>query len=481
MGALNRWVVLSPEIYLIALILFILSLHLFSKKISVIGIIRGSSFGTLPLFILLYFQWPISIQRFYGSFEINSFSTFFKGLFVISIIPVLAMTAEFLKILKKRSVDFCILLLIALLGSFFLASAHDLITLFITVEWLTLSLYILTAYLRTGNGALEAGTKYLIMGAFSAALFLYGISLIYGATGSLNFDQIRMVAVNLKENHLFTVGFLLILAGIGFKISAFPFHLWAPDVYQGAPTPITAFLSIVSKTAGFLALLKFLFLAVGVTYLNWPFLVALISALTLLYGNLGALGQSNMKRLFAYSSIGHAGYLLMGMAGGNANGIEATLFYLVAYCLSNALAFLVITIVNRELKGEEISIYRGLAKKNPKLAGAFFIALLSLGGIPPLAGFFGKFLVIQSALSSGYLWLALLGAVNVITGLYYYLSIVKEMYFPKLIGASGGKEEIKIGLLTQFLLLLLAILIIILGIFQEPVFNFAHLATQNLF
>jgi NADH-quinone oxidoreductase subunit N len=206
--------------------------------------------------------------------------------------------------------------------------------------------------------------------------------------------------------------------------------------------------------------------------------MALASAITLLYGNLGALGQTNMKRLFAYSSIGHAGYLLMGVASGTLRGIESTLFYLVAYAVSNLLAFLVITIANRELKSEEISCYRGLAKKNPLLAGTFFIALLSLGGIPPFAGFFGKFLVIQSALASNYFWLALLGALNVIVSLYYYLSIIKEMYFRP---AGPGKGKIRIEFLTQILLIVLASATILLGIFQEPVFALARLSAQSLF
>jgi len=477
--------ILSPEGYLTGLILFILSLELFGKKARSVELIRWSAFGTLPVFVILYFLWPVSREAFGGAFQIDPLATFLKGLFLASGICVLAMAGESVKILKKRSVDFCILILIAVLGSFFLASAGDLITLFITIEWLTISLYILTAYLKKGKETLEAGTKYLVMGAFSSALFLYGISFIYGVTGGLSFDQIRIAAPAVQGNQIFTIGFLLILSGIGFKISMFPFHLWAPDVYQGAPTPVTAFLAVVSKTAGFAALFKFLFLAIGASFLNWPLLIALLSAITILYGNLGALGQVNMKRLLAYSSIGHAGYLLMGVASGTLRGIEATLFYLAAYAVSNLLAFLVVTIANRELKSEEISSYRGLAKKNPLLAGTFFIALLSLGGIPPLVGFFGKFLVIQSALASQYLWLALLGAVNIIVSLYYYLSIIKEMYFSLPAGrqapASGGKQEIKIAPLTQSLLLLLAFGVIAIGVFQEPIFALAHTAAQSLF
>lgn len=472
------WRIFGPEIGLTALILLVLFFDLFAR-VSASNIIRSSIWGAFLIFVILFLLWPRSGAAFHGMFVLNPMAIFLKGIFLGTLILTLSMTREYIRNLEERAGDFVLLILMSTLGAFFLASANDLITLFITIEWMTISLYVLISYLRTDEYALEAGTKYLIMGAFSSAMLLYGISFVYGMIGSVHFDQIRAGLIHAQQEPLFLVGLLLILSGIGFKIAAFPFQLWVPDVYEGAPTPVTAFLSVASKTAGFTALIKILFVALDLNHLNWSILIGVLSATTLTYGNLGALGQTNMKRLFGYSSIGHAGYLLMGLASGIQFGVEATLFYLVAYAFSNLMAFLVIVIANRELGSGEIAAYRGLAKKAPFLAGIFFLALLSLGGIPPLAGFFGKFLVLQAAIIRGYIWLALLGAVNVIISLYYYLSIVKEMYFKQ--AGTGDEKIIKIGMSAKVLLFVLALATLGIGIFQAPLLDLIKSAAQILF
>ncbi|MBI4368513.1 MAG: NADH-quinone oxidoreductase subunit N [Candidatus Omnitrophica bacterium] len=471
------WILLAPETGLIALILLVLGLDLFTK-LDQAKLILFSILGLFLLFGTLVFVWPLRGNALNGLFQVHALATFLKFIFLGAGLLTLVITKEFTKNLGNRASNFILLILLSVLGAFFLASTNDLISLFITIEWMTLSLYILTAFLRTDAYSLEAGTKYLVMGAFSSAVFLYGISFIYGTAGSIRFEAIREVASSAHQSPLFLFGFLLILSGIGFKIAAFPFQLWAPDVYQGAPTPVTAFLSVASKTAGFTALVKVLFAVIGPDALNWSAVIAVISGATLLYGNLGALAQTNMKRLFAYSSIGHAGYLLMGIAAGTSFGLQGTLFYLAAYAISNLTAFLVIVIANEHLGSGEIIAYRGLAKKSPFLAGSFFIALLSLGGIPPLVGFFGKFLVLQAAVWKGYLWLALLGAANVIVSLYYYLSVIKEMYFKPPV---QNAEQIQLGILPQFSLGFLVASMVGLGIFQAPLFYFAHAAAQTLF
>ena len=474
----QSWTALSPEIALVILIVFHLAFDLY-RKTDPITLIRSAVLGAVLMLVILFLLWPSGSSLFGGAFRLDSFAILLKAVFLISGILTLVMTHEYVHSLGERAADFVVMILIAVLGGFFLASSTDLITLFVTIEWMTLSLYVLTAYQRTEAHGLEAGTKYLIMGVFSSALFLYGTSFVYGAVGALGFDQIRAALPLVSGNLLFRIGLLLIFSGIGFKISAFPFQLWVPDVYQGAPTPVTAFLSTGSKTAGLAALLKIAYSAVGTEHLNWPVFLSFLSAATLLYGNLGALGQTNMKRLFAYSSIGHAGYLLMAVAAGTPFGAAAALFYLVVYVISNLAAFLVIVVVNRDLNAGEIVSYRGLAKKAPLAAGVFFIALLSLGGIPPLAGFFGKFLVFQAAISRGYLWLALLGALNVIVSLYYYLSIVREMFFKQ--GASDRGRRIRFSPGTQAFLLLLSLGMIGIGIFQEPILTFAKAGAQTLF
>lgn len=466
-----------PEIALTGLILLVLAFELFWNG-SQAFITRLSLLGLMLVLGTVVLLWPYSGKALGGAFEVNSFALLLKGIFAGTAALTIFMSGEYGKVLGKRSGDFVLLILLATLGAFFLASSTDLITLFITVEWITISLYILTAYLRTDEYSIEAGTKYLVMGAFSAALFLYGISFIYGAVGSVGFEAIRTHTVTHQSEPLFLIGTILVLAGIGFKISAFPFQLWVADVYQGAPTPVTAFLSVGSKTAGFAALMKVLLVVIGLDRLNWPTLIAFLSAATLLYGNLGALGQTNMKRLLAYSSIGHAGYLLMGIATGTLLGLEATFFYLVSYGLANLAVFLVVVIANRELESGEISAYRGLAKKAPFLASVLFIGLLSLGGIPPLAGFFGKFLILQAALWRGYFWLALLGALNVIVSLYYYLSVVKEMYFKP---SASAEQTFQAARSAKTLLFLLTFFIIAIGVFQTPILNLARSAATALF
>lgn len=475
MNSLQNLTLFGPELGVLVILIFHLLFDLF-QKIDPRKFIRSSVVGLLFILIILVLLWEYAGISLYGMFQIDPLATFMKGIFTFSGIATLLMAEEFASKLGERTNDFCLIVLTAVFGSFFLASSNDLITLFITIEWITISLYILTTFLKNDLYSIEAGVKYLIVGAFSSALFLYGISLVYGAVGSLFFANIKQFST-VGTSPFFTVGFFLILAGIGFKIAMFPFQLWAPDVYEGSPTPVTAFLSIASKTAGFVALFKFLFLAVGTEFMNWPRLFLLLSPVTLVYGNLAALRQTNMKRLFAYSSMSHVGYLLMGVAAANRLGIEAAIYYLITYALSNAAAFLVIVIANRELKSGEISAYRGLAQKSPFLSGVFFIALLSLSGIPPLAGFFAKFLILNAVVLNGHLWLALIGAVNVVISLFYYLSIVKEMYFRQ----PSSKDEIQLSKGIQLFLFCLVAGIILLGIVQEPVLQVVRLSASILF
>lgn len=468
-----------PEIGLSVLILglFWLSLHPDEKTEK--STVWMCATGYISIALSLPFLWNLTANLFNGMFQINSLAIFLKGIFLVTGLLTTIMINEFMTEQDKRKTDFYLLIAISTLGTLFLASANDLITLFITVEWITISLYVLTAYLKTDNESLESGMKYLIMGAFSAGFFLYGISFVYGTCGGTHFEQIRQfLAAHPEGNALFWSGALLILAGIGFKIALFPFQLWVPDVYQGAPTPVTAFLAAGSKAAGFAALAKVLFLCLGIHSINWSFLIACLSAFTLLYGNLGALRQTNIKRLLAYSGIAHAGYLLMGFSSASKLGMASTLFYLAVYVAANLTVFTAVVIVGKEMKSNEISDYRGLSRKSPLLAASLFIALLSLGGIPPLAGSFGKFFVIVSAQNGGYIWLASLGAVNVIISLYYYLIIVKEMYLRK---SDFGPKKIKISRPIAFTFGILVLIIIGFGFFQAPLFHLAEASANSLF
>jgi NADH-quinone oxidoreductase subunit N len=284
--------------------------------------------------------------------------------------------------------------------------------------------------------SLEAGVKYLIIGALSTAFTVYGIALVYGISRTLNFGDLALVAGQYGHHKIFLCGILLVMVGLGFKIAAFPFQIWAPDVYQGAPTPTTAFLAVGSKAAGFVLLLRVLFTAVPDIAKQWSQVLIVISAITILYGNLCAIPQRNLKRLLGYSSIAHAGYLLLGIAALSASGQSAVLYYLGGYLFSVLGAFTVICLVMRRMDGEDISGLAGLNQRSPLLALTMTLAMVSLAGIPPLAGFFGKFLLLRSIIEQGathrgYYALAFIAIAGVVISLYYYFGVIRAIYWSK--------------------------------------------------
>ncbi len=461
---------ISIEASLGALIVGLLAIDLLaSKQISERIIPKISLGGLLLIFFLeIPFLWEKDGILFQHAYILDKFALFFKAFFLLSGFFLIGICRQYQKRLEAGTNAFFILLMTTLLGACCLVSAYNFLAFFISIELMTISLYILTAYLKSDSRSTEAGVKYLVMGAFSSAIMLYGISFIYGITGSLSFEKVSSAIQAMPHlNFLLAAGFFLLIAGIGFKISAFPFQLWVPDVYEGAPTPITAFLSVVSKAAGFAVLLRILFSVMGQSLgAMWTTLAALLAAATLLYGNLGALPQvqGNIKRLLGFSSIGHAGYLLMGVASGSALGASAILYYLTAYGLANLTIFFVV--VSASDRNESIESLRGLFSRSPILGASIFVAVLSLAGVPPLAGFFGKFLIIQAVVEKKMLWLAFVGAINIVISLYYYLMIVKTVYVDK----SDG-SPIHVSPSARWSLITLTALIILLGVFQEPLLN----------
>ena len=338
-----------------------------------------------------------------GMFVNDALSLFFKQLFIVAAILVLFMAAEFSDRLAEGSVaEYYSLILFALAGMLFAASSNDFTVLFVSIELITITFYVLVSFQRSKLQSLEAGVKYLILGALSSAFMVFGIALVWGTTGELNFTKLAAVAPQFETSRIFLLGVLLVLVGLGFKIAAFPFQIWAPDVYQGAPTPTTAFLAVGSKAAGFVLLLRVLFTAVpSVTHTHqWANLLIVISAITILYGNLCAIPQRNLKRLLGYSSIAHAGYLLLGVAALSASGQSALMYYLAGYVFTVMAAFFVIALVMRHLATEDISGLAGLNQRSPLLAATLTLAMVSLAGIPPLAGFFGKFLLLKSVIEA---------------------------------------------------------------------------------
>lgn len=414
---------------------------------------------------------------FNGSFIADGFSTFLKGFFTLTAAAIIPMSRAFFENRGIKFGEFILILWASLVGLFFLASANDLLVMFITLEIFTLSLYVMAASLKKEMVSIEAGMKYMILGSLASAFVIFGIALVFFATGTTSVPGIREYVLANPNGNLMLLGILFIVGGLGFKISSVPFQLWVPDVYEGAPAPVTAYLAVASKTAGFALLLKLLFTAFAAFDAERAWLFSILSALTLLYGNLGAIGQRNIKRLLGYSGIGHAGYLMMGLAAGKIEGVTAILYYLIAYGFTNLCAFWVVSLAGNALESDNIESYRGLTKRSPILSGALFIAFFSLAGIPPMAGFFGKFLVLLSAVSSGLVWLAVIGVAGVVISLYYYLNVIKVMYFEE----PDNTGPIHVSASSKAVIAVLIAGILIAGFWQAPFWTIAENAAKSLF
>ncbi len=420
---------------------------------------------------------------FHGSFIEDPLALFFKRFFLVAAILVLFLSAEFSDRLAGVS-EYYSLILFALAGMLFAASSNDFAMLFVSIELITITFYVLTSFQRGRLVSLEAAVKYLILGALSSAFLVFGIALIWGTTGKLNFNDLAQVSGQFLDNKIFLLGVLFVLVGLGFKIAAFPFQIWVPDVYQGAPTPTTAFLAVGSKAAGFVLLLRVLFVALPEVTKHWADLLIVISAITILYGNLCAIPQRNLKRLLGYSSIAHAGYLLLGVAALSASGNAALLYYLAGYLFTVMAAFSVIALVMRHLASEDISALAGLNQRSPLLATTMTLAMMSLAGIPPLAGFFGKFLLFKSVIQAaqtthnhGYYCLVFTALAGVVISLYYYFGVVRAIYWSKDVPdlspiPLSGAAKLSIALCIAGMFWL--------GIFPNELVNFTALAAQVL-
>ncbi|HEU5070488.1 MAG TPA: NADH-quinone oxidoreductase subunit N [Verrucomicrobiae bacterium] len=419
-------------------------------------------------------------------FVLDGMALFFKRFFLVATILVLLMAAEYSDRIAAGISEYYSLILFAAAGMMFAASANDFALLFVALELITVTFYVLVSFQRGRSTSLEAGVKYLIIGALSSAFMVFGIAFMYGTSGAFNFGDIAAKlaepGANLAGNKLFLCGLLFLFVGLGFKISAVPFQIWAPDVYQGAPTPTTAFLAVGSKAAGFVLLLRVLFVAVPDVTAHWWKLLVVISALTILYGNLCALPQTNLKRLLGYSSISHAGYLLLGVAAASAAGQSAVLYYLGGYLFTVLAAFLVIALVLRETGAEDIEALAGLNQRSPLLAAALTFSMVSLAGIPPLAGFFGKFLLIKSALLAGaahpaFYWLVAVALAGVVMSLAYYFGVVRAIYWGR---AGRNLSELPMSLPAKTMVLVCMAGILFIGIYPSPLLRAAEAAVLAL-
>lgn len=470
------------EIIVVALGLVMLMVDAFVKLEDKRSIAWIGMLGLAVVFVLLFkVKWPESTEgafwQFYSSGD--KLALYFKGIAVLTTLVVLIMAVDYTPTILSQIAnpepgahrqaglgEFFALPMFACAGLMWMASANNLVSIFVSLETVTIAFYIMVAYLRRNVGSLEAGVKYLILGALSTGFLVYGFAWLFGLTGSMQISEIATALANPGLNTtmaLFT--FALILVALAFKIGAAPFHLWIPDVYQGAPTPITAFLSVGSKAAGFIVMLRLVtpFLASPALVGKVTLVLTVVAILTLLVGNLAALPQKNFKRLLAYSSIAHAGFLVMALASSPpAGGSTVIAFYLGAYLLMTLLAFLVMTSLRTKIAGEELDSFRGLAKRSPFLAFAMVVSMASLAGIPLTAGFFGKFFVFKLAVEAEQWALLVSGLIGAAAGFYYYLKIAASMYLSEP-AKDSEVSAITVSPLAKITMIALMVLIILAG------------------
>lgn len=416
--------------------------------------------GVLATFVVNLFDWNLPTTIFFGMMQYDHFAVAFTSVILAISVLWLLMSDSFFKE-ESNVTDHFSLVLFALAGTVIMTSYTNMTMLFLGIEILSIAMYILAGSKKGDLGSNESAFKYLIMGAFATGFLLFGIALIYGATGSFSLSEINTFVATHKGTvpMIFYAGVLLMLVGLSFKVSAAPFHFWAPDVYQGAPTVITAFMSTIVKTAAFAAFLRLFYTSfVSVSEL-WVSVIWIMAALTLLTGNITAVFQTSAKRMLAYSSVAHAGYMLLALLAGNIYSNSAILYYAAAYSIGSIGTFCILYIVTMAKGNDSIDSFNGLAKSNPLLAFVMTVVLLSLAGIPPTAGFFAKYYIFTSAFQSGYTGLVLIAILASLIGVYYYFRIIIAMYFK-----DGSKETISIQLNHKLVLIIVAVTTILLGL-----------------
>lgn len=434
MPAIN-FAAIMPETILSIVAMVLLLLNVFVPGEQKAYLAYLSFIGIVVAFFSVVSGWnaPLALQEgFNGSVLQDNFSLFFKAIFLVSAGLAVLISDHYMVKEECNHGELYPLILFATAGMMLMASGTDLMTIFLGLEVLSVSLYVLAGFNRSDIKSNEAGLKYFLLGAFSTGFLLYGMALTYGATGTTKIAKIAAAAAMdgaLAGNPMFVVGMLLMAVGFSFKIAAAPFHMWTPDVYEGAPTPMTAFMSAGPKAAGFAAFIRVLVVAMPTLKADWSDLLWILAVLTMTVGNIIALSQNNIKRMLAYSSIAHAGYALVGFTAGNGEGTAGILFYMLSYAFMNIGAFAIIILVGK--KGEpnnNVEDYAGFGVKHPVLAMVLALFLFSLAGMPPTAGFVGKFYLFSAALKSGYVWLVVIGVLNSAASVYYYLRVMVYMY-----------------------------------------------------
>jgi NADH-quinone oxidoreductase subunit N len=423
-------------------------------------------------------RWGTAGRAFRDMIVLDNFALFFNVVICYATALIVLLSMDYLRRRGHDSAEYWALVLFATAGMMLLAAAGDLVVVFLGLELMSLSLYVLAGFFKRELASGEAALKYFLLGAFASSFLLYGIALIYGAAGTTSLDRIALAMAGRTNDPLFVIGLGLMLVGFGFKISSVPFHMWAPDVYQGAPTSVTALIATGSKAAAFAALIRVLAVQLRGVSADWSALVWVGAVVTMTVGNVVAIAQSNLKRMLAYSSIAHVGYMLIGLVAGGPGGVGAVLFYLLTYTFTTAGAFGVITLCERaRAEAVDVADYAGLARRHPLLAAVLALFLLSLIGIPPLAGFVGKFYLFGAAVRAGHFWLAVIGVLNSAVAAYYYLRVVVLMYMREPEGAATSYVPSFAGGLALTIALLA---IVLLGVIPAPFADLAQAAVAPL-
>lgn len=468
-------ITLEILVAILGVVLLAVSLILPKSKKGIVGYLSVAALLCILVFSFMN-NGSGSVSFIKGLYVSDSISTYFKQIFIIAAMLVTLMSVSYVKNLTDSKSEFFVIMIFALLGMMVMASANDLITLYIGLELMSISFIILTAYDKKSIKSTEAGTKYVLLNAMSTAILLYGASLLYGVSGSPVFSDIIAYMKTGSSQPVVILGSILLIAGFGFKISAVPFHMWSPDIYEGAPTPITAFLAAGSKVAAFAVLIKLFMQLMQYSYSTMVVLVIALSVLSIIIGNIIAIPQTNLKRMLAYSSIAHAGYILIGLVSYTKGGISAMLYYLLLYIFANIGAFASITALSNQTGKDDIKDFSGMWKRSPFLSATLLISLLCLAGIPPTAGFLGKFFLFSEVIKQGYLWLAFLAMGMSVVSMYYYSIVIRVM----LMNDPEDVTPIKIHGSLKLVMIISIVMILVMGLFPGPIANWTS-AVANTF
>ncbi|MCR4419193.1 MAG: NADH-quinone oxidoreductase subunit N [Clostridia bacterium] len=470
------WALLSTEILLAALGLGLLALGLVVPRDRQRSLGYLASVGLALVLLVTLARHGRQGVFLGGSYLQDAYAAFFKELLLSAAILATIASHDFVPRLGRCQAEFYALVVFATLGMVLVAGAGDLVTLYLGLELMTISFCLLAAFNQGDPKSQEAGLKYILLGAMSSAVLLYGLSLVYGLTGTTRLGELGPALAGRTQVPLLIPAVVFLIAGFAFKIAAVPFHFWSPDVYEGAPTPVTALLAVGSKAAALAALIRLLVMALPEVRAYWGAPLVLLCLLTVLFANLVAIPQTNIKRLLAYSSISQAGYLLLGVVALSPLGLTGVLFHSLLYVFANMAAFMVVTAFWQATGSDEIPDYAGLARRAPLLAAVMLFSLLSLAGIPPLAGFWGKFYLFTAAIERGYVWLALVAVIMTMVSVYYYLLVAKAMFIKE---PPAGSPSLRVPTGLQVAMVACLVVILLVGTYPGPLTRIAADVAQT--